>query len=55
MSKNVKQVNILNASGKETSYFYDDMIGSMKRLQDEAVKNGTADMSLDEINNEIFR
>ncbi|MBR1453454.1 MAG: type II toxin-antitoxin system RelB/DinJ family antitoxin [Lachnospiraceae bacterium] len=39
-------------SAKDTEYSYKDMMLSMKKMQQKAVKNGTADMSLEEINKE---
>ena len=41
-------------SAKDTEYSYKDMMLSMKKMQQKAVKNGTADMSLEEINKEIY-
>ena len=39
-------------SAKDTEYSYKDMMLSMKKMQQKAVKNGTVDMSLEEINKE---
>lgn len=41
-------------SAKENRYSYNTMMNSMKKMQDDAIKNGTADMSLEEINKEIY-
>ena len=41
-------------SAKKDGLSYDDMMQSMDRLQRAAIKNGTADMSLEEINKEIY-
>lgn len=41
-------------SAKEVNYSYDVMMASMKKLQENAIKNGTQDMSLEEINKEIY-
>ena len=41
-------------SAKKDGLSYDEMMKSMDRLQKEAIKNGTADMSLEEINKEIY-
>ena len=41
-------------SAKDNEYSYKDMMLSMKKMQQKAVKNGTADMSLEEINKEIY-
>lgn len=41
-------------SAKSDSFSYDSMVSSMQKLQKAAIKNGTADMSLDEINKEIY-
>lgn len=41
-------------SAKNDGLSYDDMMQSMDRLQRAAIKNGTANMSLEEINKEIY-
>ena len=41
-------------SARDDDYSYENMVRSMKDLQREAIKNGTADMSLEEINKEIY-
>ena len=41
-------------SVSEDEYSYDNMVKSMKKLQKLAIKNGTSDMSLEEINKEIY-
>ena len=41
-------------SAKKDGLSYDDMMQSMDRLQRAAIKNGTADMRLEEINKEIY-
>ena len=41
-------------SASEDEYSYDNMVKSMKKLQKLAIKNGTSDMSLEEINKEIY-
>lgn len=41
-------------SAKSDRFSYDSMVSSMQKLQKAAIKNGTADMSLDEINKEIY-
>ena len=41
-------------SVKNDDFSYEYMVNSMKRLQKEAIENGTADMSLEEINKEIY-
>lgn len=46
---------MINESDKFDKYSYEDMVKSMRKLQKEAIKNGTADMSLEEINKEIYR
>ena len=44
-----------DVSVKDDDYSYKEMIQSMEKLQKAAIKNGTADMSLEEINKEILR
>ena len=39
---------------KDDDYSYKEMVQSMEKLQKAAIKNGTADMSLEEINKEIY-
>lgn len=46
---------MINESDKFDKYSYEDMVELMRKLQKEAIKNGTADMSLEEINKEIYR
>ena len=41
-------------SARNDDYSYENMVQSMKQLQRAAIKNGTADMSLEEINKEIY-
>lgn len=46
---------MINECDKFDKYFYEGMVESMRKLQKEAIKNGTADMSLEEINKEVYR
>lgn len=41
-------------SARDDEFSYENMVQSMKKLQKAAMKNGTADMSLEEINKEIY-
>ena len=41
-------------SARDDEYSHENMVQSMKKLQREAIKNGTADMSLEDINKEIY-
>lgn len=50
----MEQDNLSELSASEDDYSYENMMQSMKNLQKEAIKNGTADMSLEEINKEIY-
>ena len=43
-----------DVSAKDDDYSYKEMVQSMEKLQKAAIKNGTADMSLEEINKEIY-
>lgn len=41
-------------SAREDDFSYENMVQSMKKLQKAAIKNGTADMNMEEINKEIY-
>ena len=43
-----------DVSLKSDDYSYEAMVDSMKKLQKAAIANGTSDMSLKEINKEIY-
>ena len=45
---------MLNEQNEFDDYSYEDMVESMWKLQKDAIKNGTADMSLEEINKEVY-